>query len=69
MSTIARYAVTQQPAMVACRYGEGRVFLTGVHAEWEEDDDRDGVSYFDKHDDQGSDWDFMKKAVRWCLHQ
>lgn len=64
---IARYVDTQQLAMIAFQYGLGRIFLTGLHTEWEEDDDRDGVSYFDHHEDRGSDWPLMKNVVRWCV--
>jgi len=66
---IARYDITEQLAMVACSYGKGRVFLIGLHPEWEEDSDRDGISRFDNFDDQGSDWPLMKNVVRWCLHE
>jgi glutamine amidotransferase-like uncharacterized protein len=64
---VGRYEITNDPALVAFEYGRGRVFLTGPHPEWEEDDGRDGVSYFDRFSDQGSDWDLMLGATRWCL--
>ncbi len=64
---ICDYHVTKNHAMVAFEYGQGRIFLTGAHPEFEEDSDRDGVGFCDLFDDQGSDWDFMKKAARWCL--
>ncbi|UCF04832.1 MAG: hypothetical protein JSV33_13040 [bacterium] len=64
---ICDYHVTGSHAMVAFEHGQGRVFLTGAHPEFEEDSDRDGVEFCDVFDDQGSDWDFMKKAARWCL--
>ena len=64
---VGRYDIGGQPALVAFEYGTGRVFLTGPHPEWEEDSDRDGVSYFDRFDDLGSDWDLMRRAARWCL--
>ena len=66
---IGRYQITDQAALVACEYGSGRVFLTGPHPEWEEDSDRDSVSYFDHFDDRGSDWSLMQNATRWCLHE
>ncbi len=69
VAVIGRYQIGNEPALVASEYGQGRVFLTGPHPEWEEDDDRDGVDYFDHFDDQGSDWDLMRNAVRWCLHE
>ncbi len=67
IDTIGTYDITGQPALIACEYGDGRVFLTGPHPEWEEDSDRDSVSYFDNYDDMGSDWPLMQSAARWCL--
>lgn len=66
---IGQYEITNQIALVACQYGDGRVFLTGPHPEWEEDSDRDSISYFDGFDDMGSDWDLMREATRWCLYE
>ena len=67
IDTIGTYDITGQPALVACEYGEGRVFLTGPHPEWEEDSNRDSVPYFKNYDDMDSDWPLMRSAVRWCL--
>jgi glutamine amidotransferase-like uncharacterized protein len=69
VDTIGTYEITGKVALAACEYGKGRVFLTGPHPEWEEDDDRDGVSSFDSLDDMGSDWTLMHNAVQWCLHE
>ncbi len=69
----------QDAAIIAFEYGEGRVFLIGTHPEFEEDSDRDGVTFKDtvlngysyigedKMDDHGSDWEMMKRAADWCL--
>ncbi len=67
VEVVGRYAITGQKAFVTCRYGKGRVFLTGPHPEWEEDDSRDSVSSFKNFDDKGSDWPLMKSATEWCL--
>lgn len=67
VTVIGRYDIVSQPAMVAFEYGQGRVFLVGAHPEIEEDSDRDSVAFGDELDDQGSEWDFMKSAVLWCL--
>lgn len=64
---IGSYEKINKPALISCTFGQGKVFLTGPHPEWEEDSNRDGVSYFDKFQDKGSDWPLMKKAVNWCL--
>jgi len=59
VSVIARYNTGNLPTFVSSEYGEGRVFLTGPHPEFEEDSNRDGNSYFDGFDDRGSDWDCL----------
>jgi glutamine amidotransferase-like uncharacterized protein len=64
---VATYDEVNVPAMVTTTYGKGRVLLTGPHPEWEEDSSRDKVSYFDHFDDEGSEWNLMKKGVEWCL--
>lgn len=64
---IARYSINDNIAMASFTYGNGRVFISGPHPEWEEDSDRDSIDYFDNFDDRGSDWDLMRQAVRWCL--
>ncbi|MBN1153532.1 hypothetical protein JXB12_01285 [candidate division KSB1 bacterium] len=64
---IGRYHLNGEIALLAFDYGKGRVFLTGTHPEYEEDSERDGVSYFDHFDDLGSEWDMMKLAVEWCI--
>ncbi len=67
VSVLGRYDVGGQPAMVAFDYGLGRVFLVGTHPEIEEDSERDGVSFADEFDDEGSDWELMMKAVYWVI--
>lgn len=64
---LGNYEIVNQPAMLAFMYGQGRVFIIGVHPELEEDSDRDGVDFGNVFDDRGSDWDLMRKAVHWCV--
>lgn len=64
---IGFYSLNKRPAIIACEYGNGKVFLTGPHPEWEEDSDRDGIDFFKEFDDVGSDWELMKNAADWCL--
>ena len=64
---LGRYDIADQPSIAAFEYGEGRVFIIGSHPEFEEDSERDGLPASDKFNDQGSDWDLMKKAAQWCL--
>ena len=67
VSILGRYDITGTPAIVACSYGEGRVFLIGPHGEIEEGSDRDGWSFPDisEPDDVESDWPLYRNAVRW----
>ena len=69
IAILGRYTAGNQPAIVAFDYGKGRVFLIGTHPEIEEDSSRDGVEFADELDDNGSDWDLMKRAVLWCLKE
>jgi hypothetical protein len=64
---IANYSFNNQPAMVAARYGEGTVFLSSPHFEYEENSDRDGTSYMDRYDDPDSEWPFMLRISQWLL--
>jgi glutamine amidotransferase-like uncharacterized protein len=66
---LARYAIGGDAALCAFAYGEGRVFLTGPHPEFEEDDERDGTEFADEFDDRGTDWELMKKATQWVLKE
>jgi glutamine amidotransferase-like uncharacterized protein len=61
------YDITNDPAMIAFTYGDGRVFIIGTHPEYEEDSDRDGLTGDNEHNDRGSDWDLMKRATLWCV--
>jgi glutamine amidotransferase-like uncharacterized protein len=67
VSVLGVYNITGTPAIVACSYGEGRVFLIGPHGEIEEGSDRDGWAFPDipEPDDVESDWPLYRNAIRW----
>jgi glutamine amidotransferase-like uncharacterized protein len=65
MDTVGVWQVTGDAAIVTCGYGNGRVCLWGPHPEIEEDSDRDGSSWGDPLDDNGSDWPLLKAALEW----
>ncbi|NIQ39600.1 MAG: hypothetical protein GTN81_13560 [Proteobacteria bacterium] len=67
IDTLATYDVNGEPAMVAYPYGKGRVFLSGVHTEFEEGNDRDGVLWDDALHDPESEWPLMLAAVKWTI--
>ncbi|MDH4158405.1 MAG: BPL-N domain-containing protein [candidate division Zixibacteria bacterium] len=67
ITVLGTYDACDQPAMMAFDYGAGRVFIIGSHPEIEEDSDRDGVTFGDNLDDEGSDWPLLKNAAEWCL--
>jgi biotin--protein ligase len=64
---LATYDINDEAAMIAFEYGQGRVFLSGPHPEWEEDSDRDGASWPDGFDDNGSEWNLMLSASLWLI--
>lgn len=64
---LGNYNEGNRTAMLAFEQGDGKVFLIGTHPEIEEDSGRDGVSFGDEFNDQGSEWELMQKAVLWCL--
>ncbi len=56
------------PAMVAGSYGDGRIFLTALHAEIEEGSPADGVTGWDDDlVDPESDWPLLAQALEWLL--
>lgn len=67
IAILGNYDRGNQTAMLAFDYYKGKVFLVSTHPEIEEDNDRDGVSFGNELDDQGSDWDLMQKAVLWSI--
>jgi len=65
--TLATYTANNESAMIAFEYGEGRVFLSGPHPEWEEDSNRDNVSWDNEFDDEGSEWNMMLSVALWLV--
>ncbi len=64
---IANYSHSNLPAMVAAEYGDGNLFISSPHFEFEEDSDRDGTDYFDSYEDPDSEWPFMLKIATWLV--
>jgi len=68
VSILGEYDIIGKAAIIACSYGEGRVFLIGPHGEIEEGSDRDGWEFppdTPEPDDVESDWPLYRNAVRW----
>ena len=64
---IATYTDTGFPCMIAFQCGEGRVFLSSPHPEYEEGSARDGTDFWDSIPDPESEWNFMSKICQWLL--
>ena len=64
---IANYTHNNLPAMVASCYGEGNVFISSPHFEYEENDTRDGTDYMDEYNDPDSEWPFMLEITKWLV--
>lgn len=53
--------------MVAFEFGRGKVFLSGVHPEYELDSTRDGVPSDPRLADEGSDWLLVVETLKWLV--
>jgi glutamine amidotransferase-like uncharacterized protein len=65
--TIARYDYDGSAGMVAFEYGNGSVFLSSPHPEYEENGDRDDTTFGDDLDDPDSEWDLLLRVSTWLI--
>ncbi len=65
---ISTYLQNDRPGMIACKYGNGTVFLSFPHPEYEENSVRDGTDYFDYLDDSDSEWSLLMKVSLWLVN-
>jgi glutamine amidotransferase-like uncharacterized protein len=64
---IGSYKNTSYYCMIAFESGDGRVFLSSPHPEYEEGNLNDGTDYFDRLNDPDSEWLFMLAITQWLL--
>ncbi|MFW9850944.1 MAG: BPL-N domain-containing protein [Candidatus Thorarchaeota archaeon] len=67
ITILCSYQDTGYPCTMSFLYGDGKVFLTSPHPEYEEGSLRDGTSYYDTLGDPDSEWDFMLNICQWLL--
>ncbi len=67
ITIIANYTHRNVPAMIAAEYGEGNLFISSPHFEYEENDDRDGTDHMDEYDDPDSEWPLLLTIARWLV--
>ncbi len=60
------YDLTNTPAVIAFKYGAGRVFLSGCQLEFEENSDRDSTDFGAELNDPDSEWELLENALRYC---
>jgi len=68
LNVLGTYHATGEPAIAVAEYGQGRVFVSGPHPEVEEDDDRDGITFYEPEGepwDPESDWPLLRDAISW----
>ena len=65
--TIATYEYNGKAGMVACEFGNGTVFLSSPHPEYEENDDRDATNSYDYLDDPDSEWELLFRVSKWLI--
>jgi len=64
---IANYTHNNQPAMLAAEYGDGNLFISSPHFEYEENGNRDGTEYMDEYDDPDSEWSMLLTISKWLV--
>lgn len=64
---ITTYAYNDKPGMIALMYGDGTVFLSSSHPEYEEDSTRDGTNDYDYLNDPDSEWNLLLKVSHWLI--
>ena len=64
---ITFYTQNNEPGMIVCNYGNGTVFLSFPHPEYEEESTIDGTDYFDHYYDPDSEWGLMMKVSLWLV--
>lgn len=64
---IATYEPDGRAGMIAFEYGNGTVFLSSPHPEYEEDSDRDGTTFGDYLDDPDSEWELLLDISLWLV--
>ena len=67
VNPIALYPQNNEPGMITCRYGNGTVFLSFPHPEYEENSARDGTDYFSVYNDPDSEWPLLLKVSLWLV--
>ena len=65
--TIATYEYNGRAGMIACEYGNGTVFLSSPHPEYEEDGARDDPTAYDYLDDPDSEWALLFSVSKWLI--
>jgi glutamine amidotransferase-like uncharacterized protein len=65
--SICTYKDLNQSCMIVFECGEGRVFLSSPHPEYEEGNLNDGTDYYDTLNDPESEWTLMLKICQWLL--
>jgi len=66
---ICTYTDTGFAGMIAFEYGNGTVFLSSPHPEYEEGSMKDGTDFWDDTPDPDSEWNLMLKVTQWLLEE
>lgn len=67
--TAGMYDGINEPGIIVFTYGNGKVILSGVHPEIEEDSDRDSTTFAYELPDSGSDWPWFMYIIQEALNR
>ncbi|MFW9831168.1 MAG: hypothetical protein ACFFD8_05290 [Candidatus Thorarchaeota archaeon] len=65
---IMSYADSGLPGMIVFRFGAGTAFLSSPHPEFEEGNNRDGITDYDYLNDTDSEWNLLQQVSSWLIN-
>ena len=66
---VALYGEGGQTGMLAFNYGNGTVFISSPHPEYEEGSDRDGTDFCDDLEDPDSEYELLRRVMIWLIEE
>ncbi|TFF68080.1 hypothetical protein EU520_00925 [Candidatus Thorarchaeota archaeon] len=66
---IASYAANGEAGMLSFKHGQGTVFMSSPHPEYEEGSDRDDTAFYDHLNDPDSEWELLRRVMTWLIDE
>jgi glutamine amidotransferase-like uncharacterized protein len=66
---IASYGANGEAGMLSFKHGQGTVFMSSPHPEYEEGSDRDDTAFYDHLNDPDSEWELLRRVMIWLVEE